>query len=79
MLLLLSGIHPNPGPPFTCSTPSDFKIMCGLHIIHVNAHSLLSNTEMDMLKIWVESTGADVIVISETWLSKSVLDNLDSN
>ena len=48
--------------------------MSGLHIIHVNARSLLSNMKMDMLKIWVESTGADVIVISETWLSKSVLD-----
>jgi len=30
--------------------------------------------KMDMLKILVESTGTDVIVISETWLSKSVSD-----
>lgn len=28
--------------------------------------------KMDMVRIWVKSTGADVVIISETWLSKSI-------
>lgn len=28
-----------------------------------------------MMRIWAHSTDADVIVLSETWLSKSVSDN----
>lgn len=29
---------------------------------------------MDIVKIWVKSTDADIVVISETWLSKSIAD-----
>lgn len=72
LLLLLSGIQPNPGPLMACHTPTDFKNLSGLHIIHVNARSLLP--KMDMLRIWSESTGADLFIVSETWLSKKILD-----
>ena len=39
---------------------------------HLNVRSLLSNIEG--VRIWAKSTDADVIVLSETWLSKSVFD-----
>ena len=29
---------------------------------------------MDMVRIWAKSTDADIVVISETWLSKSIAD-----
>lgn len=35
-------------------------------------HSLLS--KMDMIKVWVKSTVTDVAVISQIWLTKSVID-----
>lgn len=72
LLLLLSGnVQPNPGPELQYSqTPSDFKIMSGVKYIHLNVRSLLP--KMDMVKIWVKSTDADVVIISETWLTKSI-------
>ena len=30
---------------------------------------------MDTLRIWVKSTDADIVVTSETWLTKSIADN----
>uniref|UniRef100_A0A8C5N2E5 Reverse transcriptase domain-containing protein n=1 Tax=Gouania willdenowi TaxID=441366 RepID=A0A8C5N2E5_GOUWI len=71
LLLLLSGnVQPNPGPELLCSqTPADFKSLPGLKYVHLNVRSLLP--KMDMVRIWVKSTGADV-VISETWLTKSI-------
>lgn len=78
LLLLLSGnVQPNPGPELQCpQTPSDFKSLSGLKYVHLNVHSLLP--KMDMVRIWVKSTGADVVIISETWLSKSI-NNEDIN
>ncbi|XP_019222699.1 uncharacterized protein LOC109204916 [Oreochromis niloticus] len=72
LLLFLSGnVQPNPGPELQYSqTPSDFKIMSGVKYIHLNVRSLL--LKMDMVKIWVKSTDADVVIISETWLTKSI-------
>ncbi|XP_059186340.1 uncharacterized protein LOC131969177 [Centropristis striata] len=75
LLLLLSGnVETNLGPdtPAHCYTPADFKSRTGLGLIHINARSLLN--KMDLLKVWINSTNADVIVLSETWLTKSVLD-----
>lgn len=74
LLLLISGnVQPNPGPDMQClQTPSDFKSRSGLGIFHLNVRSLLS--KMDGVRIWAKSTDADIIVFSETWLSKSVLD-----
>lgn len=72
LLLLLSGnIKPNPGPEV--QTPCDFKSLQGLKIIHLNVRSLLP--KIDQVRIWVKSTAADVIVISETWLTKSISNN----
>lgn len=38
----------------------------------INARSLLP--KIDMLQLWAESTGSDLIVVSQTWLSNSTLD-----
>lgn len=40
--------------------------------MHLNVRSLIA--KMNKICIWAYSTYADVIVLSETWLSKSVLD-----
>lgn len=55
-MLLLSDIQPSPGPLTSC----DFKNMSGLHIMHINARRLLS--EIDVLRIWASSTGADIVL-----------------
>lgn len=73
LLLLFSGIQPNPGPVIaSCNTPTEFKDRSGLGIIHLHICSLLP--KIDMLHIWAKSTNADVIVLSEMWLSKSCSD-----
>uniref|UniRef100_A0A3B3BNA3 Reverse transcriptase domain-containing protein n=1 Tax=Oryzias melastigma TaxID=30732 RepID=A0A3B3BNA3_ORYME len=74
LLLLLSGnIQPNPGPPLDhIGTPNDFKSRSGLGILHINVRSLLP--KLDLIKIWVKSTDTDILVLSETWLNKSVPD-----
>lgn len=78
LLLMLSGnIQPNPGPANTLqslSTPSDFKNRHGLGFIHLNVRSLVP--KMDMIKIWANTTKTDIIIVSETWLKKSVPDKL---
>uniref|UniRef100_A0A3B3HCE9 Reverse transcriptase domain-containing protein n=1 Tax=Oryzias latipes TaxID=8090 RepID=A0A3B3HCE9_ORYLA len=72
LLLLLSGnVQPNPGPEVQCiQTPTDLKLISGLKIIHLNVRSLAP--KMDMVKIWFTSTEADIVIISETWLTKSI-------
>ena len=72
LLLLLSGdVQSNPGPELQfIQTPADFKLMSGLKYIHLNVRSLVP--KMDMVRIWVRSTDADIVVISETWLTKSI-------
>ena len=67
LLILLSGnVETNPGPdsPAQCLTPADFKPWSGLGIIHINVRSLLS--KLDMIKIWINSASADIVVLSET-------------
>jgi len=70
MLLLLAGINPNPGPAGVVSTPLDFSNRSGLRMVHLNVRSLLP--KLDQLHIWAKMTKADVLVISETWLKKSI-------
>ncbi len=41
--------------------------------IHLNVRSLLP--KLDMVYIWAKNTNADIIVISESWLNKSITDN----
>lgn len=74
LLLLLSGnVQPNPGPDLQCiQTPSDFKLMSGLKIVH-HMRSLLPKT--DTVKIWIRSTDADIVIIFETWLTRCITDD----
>lgn len=50
----------------------EFISRSGLQIIHMNVKSLLP--KVDLIKLWITSTDADILVLSETWLNKSVLD-----
>ena len=44
--------------------------MSGLKFVHLNVRSLLP--KIDMVRIWTRSTDADIVIISETWLTKSI-------
>lgn len=72
ILLLSRNAETNPGPDTLahCDTPADFKSGTDLGAIHTNVSSLLN--KMDLIKVWINSTNADVIVLSETLLTKSV-------
>lgn len=74
LLLLLSGnVQLNPGPPpNTTETPDGFRARSRLSIIHINRHILLP--ELDLIKIWIQTTDTDIVVLSETWLNKSITD-----
>lgn len=75
LLLLLSGnVETNPGPDTQTHyyAPADFKSRTGLGLIHINVKSLLN--KLDFIKVWTNSTNADVIVLCETRLTKSVHD-----
>lgn len=39
---------------------------------HISVSSLFS--KMNMIKFWINSTDAEIVVLSETWLIKSVQD-----
>lgn len=75
LLLLISGnVHPNPGPAqnMLYDTPESFKCRKGLGFCHSNVRSLVG--KIDMVRIWAISTNANVFVLSETWLNKSISD-----
>ena len=40
-------------------------------MMHINARSQMQN--MDMIQVWVHTADPDVLVLSETWFKKSVL------
>lgn len=48
----------------------DFCNRNNLGFLHVNARSILP--KLDQLKVWVESSNPDVLVITETWLRNSI-------
>lgn len=80
LLLISSGnIHPNPGPltdnfvPNSSLSFTDFCARKGLGFLHINIWSLLP--KIDQLKVWVAGSFPDMLIISETWLKKYVLDN----
>ena len=62
-------------PILTCALTSA-SLISALGFLHVNTRSLLP--KVDKLKVWVHSSNPDVLVITETWLRKSVL-NTDVN
>lgn len=73
LLLLLSGnVQPNPGPDLlqTIYSPCDCKNRSG----HFNVRSLLP--KMDILRLWVDETDMDIMVLSETWLKSTITDNM---
>ena len=86
LLLMISGnVHVHPGPSTVASPNSDlcsdicFTDFCSrkkLVFLHFDTLSLFPNK--DQLKVWVHSSNPDVLVITETWLRKSVL-NTDVN
>lgn len=64
-------MQPNPGPIISnIKTPEEFKTRSGFGIIHINTHSLLP--KIDMVKIWIETTNTDILVLTETWLNNSI-------
>ena len=61
----------NPGPSLkNISTPDELKVRSGLGILHLDVRSLLP--KIDTVKILVQTTEPDILVLSETWLSKSI-------
>lgn len=72
VLLLFSGsVQHNPGPELQCiQSTFNFKSLSGVKVVHLNMGSLLS--KMDIVRIWVNSTDVDIVVISETRLTKTV-------
>lgn len=65
--------NPNLGPDLNClSTPYDFKARSRLGIIHLNVRSLLP--KLDPVKIWPKHSHTDILVLSKTWLNKSITD-----
>ena len=86
LLLMISGnVHIHPGPSSDVLSgvvfPTDrvasknicFDDFCNrnnLGFLHVNARSILP--KLDQLKVWVESSRPDVLVITETWLRNSI-------
>ncbi len=76
MLLISGNVLPNPGPYNRCvpiyTTPTELRSRSGLVLIHVNVRNLLP--KLDMVNIWARNTNADVIIISESWLNKTILD-----
>lgn len=74
MLLMSGNVSPNPGPytALSFTTPAELKTRSGLGFIRLNVRSLLP--KLDMVYIWAKNTNADVIVISESWLNKSISD-----
>lgn len=73
LLLLLSGnIHPNPGPELAqLQTPEELKSSNGIRFFHLNVRSLVN--KLDAVRIWADSTDADIIILTETWLKKNQL------
>lgn len=56
------------------SNLDSFKRRLGLGIIHLNIKSLLQKDRMDHLKILVEQSDPDIIVLTETWLRHATKD-----
>lgn len=60
-----------PGPDInSVSAPTDFKSRSGLGVLNLNVWSLMP--KLDLIKIWVNSTNTDILVLSGTWLKKSI-------
>lgn len=80
LLLILSGnVQPNPGSNTFVQclpTPSDIRSKTGLGFLHLNFRGLVP--KMDMIKIWANTTNAEIMVLFETQFKKSATDDLIS-
>lgn len=54
------------------STSEDFKSRSGVGFIQLNICNLLP--KIDSVRIWDHLTDGDIIILSETWLSKAIPD-----
>lgn len=88
LLMISGNVHVHPGPDVPVSglcdnlgSPdsglniddfcfSDFCSRRNLGFLHINSRSLLP--KLDQSKVWVHTANPDVLVISETWLKKSI-------
>lgn len=70
---LSSNIQHNSGPPLnTTEIPDELRAGSGLGIAHINTHIILP--ELNLIRIWIQTTNTDILVLSETWLNKYVTD-----
>ena len=66
ILLLLSGIEPNPGPPTTEQVT----------IAHININSITADTKIDELHQFVGINNVKILALTETKLDDTVADSL---
>ena len=55
-------------------TPLDFLNRRGLGLIHINVRSLIP--KLDSIRIWVQQTYPDILILTESWLSGKIKDHL---
>lgn len=74
--LVMIPIQPNtvapvlsPRPPLNTNT---FKSRNGLGLIHLNIRSLIH--KLDYVNVLMQQTNPDILILSETWLKKSIKD-----
>ena len=69
ILLIISGVSPNPGPSYSNYKPFSF--------CHLNARSILSHSQKidEIRSILAHECDYDVIAITETWLNNNTLAN----
>lgn len=54
--------------------PDDLRNSSGLCFIHVNMRSLIN--KINAISLWAKLTESDIIVLSETWLKPSIMNNM---
>jgi len=92
LLILSGNVHVHPGPavtvnPISAAAPGpdanpclegiSFTNFCSrkaLGFLHIYSRSLLS--KIDQLKLWTHSSNPDILVVTESWLKKSVPDSV---
>ena len=62
-------------PSVVCLNTHAFKERKGLGLIHLNIRSLLKPQKLDHIRVLVSQTDPDILVLSESWLKRSVNDS----
>lgn len=55
-------------------TSDEFKPKNRLQLFHINVQSLVN--KIDLIRIWVDLTDSEIMAFSETWLKKSVTNDM---